>query len=96
MEKDMFEVLNATLHLRYSLIPYFYTQFSKATKYGTLPVRPLAFEFPEDSRTYKINNQWLWGDKLMVTIGTTQGGVSSTYLPKGEWYDFYRVSQRVF
>lgn len=44
MQKDTFEILNATLHLRYSLIPYFYTQFYKATKYGTIPIRPLAFE----------------------------------------------------
>lgn len=45
MQDDIYEVLNATLHLRYSLIPYFYTQFYKATKFGTLPVRPLAFEY---------------------------------------------------
>ena len=28
--------------------------------------------FPKDTRTYRINNQWLWGDKLMVTIGNQQ------------------------
>ena len=44
VKNEMFEVFNASLHLRYSLLPYFYTQFWKATKYGTVPVRPLAFE----------------------------------------------------
>lgn len=44
MRSEIFEILNATLYLRYSLMPYFYTQFYKATKYGTIPIRPLAFE----------------------------------------------------
>jgi len=44
MRPEIFEILNATLYLRYSLMPYFYTQFYKATKYGTIPIRPLAFE----------------------------------------------------
>lgn len=41
----MLEVLNSSLQLRYSLIPYFYTQLYKATKFGTVPIRPLAFEY---------------------------------------------------
>jgi alpha-glucosidase (family GH31 glycosyl hydrolase) len=43
-KNGMFEVLNSSLQLRYSLIPYFYTQLYKATKFGTVPIRPLAFE----------------------------------------------------
>jgi alpha-glucosidase (family GH31 glycosyl hydrolase) len=44
MAPDIFEILNATLYLRYSLMPYLYTQLYKATVFGTIPIRPLAFE----------------------------------------------------
>jgi alpha-glucosidase (family GH31 glycosyl hydrolase) len=89
-KNGLFEVLNASLHLRYSLMPYMYTQFWKATKYGTVPIRPIAFEFPADRRTYEINNQWMWGDMLMVTVSNAQSGTRAAYLPRGEWYEYYR------
>ena len=40
----LFDVFNSSMCLRYSLLPYLYTQLYKATRYGTVPVRPLAFE----------------------------------------------------
>jgi alpha-glucosidase (family GH31 glycosyl hydrolase) len=45
MKNSMFEVFNASVCLRYTILPYLYTQMYKATKYGTMPVRPLAFEY---------------------------------------------------
>ncbi|CAF0863003.1 unnamed protein product [Brachionus calyciflorus] len=89
-KNGLFDVLNSSICLRYSLLPYFYTQFYKAAAYGTPVVRPIAFEYPIDTRSYKIDNQWMWGDKLMVSIGTNQGGLSSIFFPKGDWYDYYR------
>ncbi len=44
VKNELQDVLNSSLYLRYSLLPYFYTQLFKATKYGTMAVRPLAFE----------------------------------------------------
>lgn len=37
----------------------------------------------------------MWGDALMVSVSTTPGGLGSVYLPRGEWYEFYRGSQRI-
>jgi alpha-glucosidase (family GH31 glycosyl hydrolase) len=71
MRPEIFDILNSTLYLRYSLIPFFYTELYRATKYGTIPIRPIAFQYPTDVRTFTINNQWMWGDKLMVTIGNS-------------------------
>ena len=57
--------------------------------------------FPDDPRTFRINNQWLWGDKLMVSVGINpvyklfKGGLSQVYLPKSEWYEYYRVSLNI-
>ena len=72
LRTGLFEVFNASVCLRYTLMPYLYTQMYMATKHGTVPVRPLAFEFPTDQRTFKIENQWMWGDKLMVAVATSQ------------------------
>ncbi|RNA12391.1 lysosomal alpha-glucosidase-like isoform X2, partial [Brachionus plicatilis] len=62
----------------------------KAAVYGSPVLRPLAFEFPSDVRSFSINNQFMWGDKLMVSIGTGLEGLSSIYFPRAEWYEFYR------
>ena len=42
--REYFEVLNATLYLRYSLLPYFYTQMYHASVSGIIPIRPLVFQ----------------------------------------------------
>lgn len=50
--------------------------------------------YPNDTRAHQVSNQWMWGDALMVSVPTTSGGLGSVYLPRGEWYEFYRGSQR--
>ena len=74
---------------RYALLPYWYTLFHEASVSGAPTMRPLWFEYPDDSETFTIDDQWLVGADILVKP-VTSPGVSATdvYLPGSEpWYD---------
>ncbi|CAH2008235.1 unnamed protein product [Acanthoscelides obtectus] len=82
------------LRIRYSLLPYLYTLFFKAYKYGETVSRPLFFEFTDDPKTYAIDTQFLWGPALMIIPVLQENHIFvNAYLPKGVWYDFYSRSE---
>ncbi|XP_057698351.1 lysosomal alpha-glucosidase [Corythoichthys intestinalis] len=82
--------MKKALLLRYSLFPLLYTLFHHAHAKGHTVARPLIFEFPKDTKTYKIDKQFLWGRSLLVTpvlepaVDFVEG-----YFPEGLWYDYY-------
>lgn len=48
--------------------------------------------FPQDTATYRLDRQFLWGRSLLVTPVLEPGVDSVTgYFPRGVWYDFYTV-----
>ncbi|XP_076621881.1 lysosomal alpha-glucosidase [Colletes latitarsis] len=78
------------LKIRYWLLPYLYTLFFRAHKFGETVARPLFFEFPDDPATYDIDTQFLWGRSLMIVPVLKENAVNvSAYLPRGLWYDLY-------
>ncbi|XP_017756803.1 PREDICTED: lysosomal alpha-glucosidase-like [Eufriesea mexicana] len=78
------------LTIRYWLLPYLYTLFFRAHKFGETVARPLFFEFFNDSATYDIDTQYLWGSSLMIIPVLEENKTEVTaYLPRGLWYNFY-------
>ena len=45
---------------------YLYTAFFQANTLGYPVFRPLWYEVPTDTVTFGINNQFMWGDNIMV------------------------------
>ena len=78
------------LELRYRLLPYLYTAVWQAHKNGIPIVRPLWFMYPKDRTTYDIEDQFLYGDSILVAPVLHRSVQSRTvYLPGGDdWYDF--------
>lgn len=60
--KDAFRRI---LGIRYSLIPYLYSELVKSAVRGTMMFRPLAFEYPRDKRA-AVEDQLLVGESLMI------------------------------
>ena len=68
------------LSIRYSLLPYYYTLFYKASRPvdganapSATVLRPLFFEFPNDLATYGIDRQFLVGSGFLVSPVLEQG-----------------------
>lgn len=97
-----YDALIRTNHLRYELMPYIYSMAARVWKDDYTMFRMLAFDFASDAKARELDDQFLFGDSLMVCPVTEPMyyGVASEpievpkareiYLPKGtNWYDFW-------
>lgn len=83
-----------SLNIRYFLLPYLYTLFYKSHFYGETVARPLFFEYPTDSNTYDIDEQFLWGKSLMIIpILYPNAYKANAYFPNDTWYDYFTGKQ---
>jgi len=79
--------------LRYRLMPYIYSLAWKVTSQGYTMMRPLIFDFQNDTMGYGIKDQFMFGPALLVNPVTAMGATSrSVYLPAGTWTDFWTGS----
>ncbi len=87
----LYEAINKkSIELRYTLMPYIYTQFYEASRSGIPVMRPLFFDFPDDESLLWSDRDFMFGDALLVAPvlwpGATTRGVR---LPPGEWYNYW-------
>ena len=76
--------------LRMSLLPYLYSAFVEYWKTGKPPIRALVLDYPEDIKTRMIDDEYLFGDSLLVCPLTYEEGIHrKVYLPNGNWYNFF-------
>ena len=90
-ETEMTRIRDA-VRLRYSYLPLWYTLFYEGEHSGTPPMRPLWYEFPEDVAAFKIDNQHMVGDALLVrTIYEKDVNSANVYFPGKDqiWYDIF-------
>lgn len=76
--------------LRYSLIPYIYTMARKTYDTGVGMARPLYYEHPEIDEAYQRENEYYFGDDILVApiVERSNFGTShkNIWLPEGEWW----------
>lgn len=82
--------VKATMKLRYTMLPYNYTLAWKNATQGEPLMRPLFYQYPADTVASRSEDEYFWGDGLLVAP-VLEKGLSQRliYFPKGEWYDFY-------
>jgi alpha-glucosidase (family GH31 glycosyl hydrolase) len=76
--------------LRYSLLPYIYSNAYQMNQTGEPLMRALVLDYQDDENVYETGDQYLFGKELMVCPVTTKGAQTRTvYLPEGEWYNWW-------
>ncbi|MEW6045767.1 MAG: TIM-barrel domain-containing protein [Bacillota bacterium] len=75
---------------RMNLLPYIWTAAERASTEGLPMMRPMFFDFPEDPECWKIDDQYMFGDAVMV-CPVLQPGVEQreVYFPEGTWVDLF-------
>ncbi|XP_017358744.1 sucrase-isomaltase, intestinal [Cebus imitator] len=85
------EMSRNILNIRYTLLPYFYTQMHEIHAHGGTVIRPLLHEFFNEKATWDIFKQFLWGPAFMVTPVLEPYVQSvSAYVPNARWFDYHR------
>lgn len=84
-----YPILCDLLGLRERMRPYIRRLMSEAHALGRPVMRTLFYEFPKDERAWEIEDQYMFGDALLVAPVLYAGQrARKVYLPKGaEWVD---------
>ena len=87
---DNFPTMLEAVRLRYSLFPYLYTMARKAYDTGISVCRPLYYEYPESEEAYVYENEYFFGDDILVVPITEAAveGISAKeiWFPEGKWW----------
>ena len=83
------------VNLRYQLMPYIYTAARQAYDTGISICRPLYYEWPEENEAYRAEQEYMFGDDILVspvvTAAEREGmAFHQTWLPEGQWFDVCR------
>lgn len=75
------------ISLRYLFLPYNYSLSFQQTKYGKPLMAPLYYYFSNDTVAAKIQDEYMWGENILVAPVLEKGVKTRRYyLPKGNWY----------
>ncbi|QQP39308.1 Sucraseisomaltase_ intestinallike [Caligus rogercresseyi] len=88
--KVAFNIRHA-LRLRYNLLPYLYTLFYNHRIYGSTVVRAMWNVFPRDLTCRGLDEQFMWGDGLLIAPVVAKGHTHKSVFFPGDgnrWYDF--------
>lgn len=83
------KIAKASIELKYQLHPYLYSYARESYDTGIPIMRPLVLEYPNDENTFNIDDQFMFGEALLIAPVVEKGAnVRSVYFPKGDWIDY--------
>jgi alpha-D-xyloside xylohydrolase len=74
--------------LKYGLMPYVYAQARLCSERGFPMLRTLFFEYPEDPTSWQVEDEYLFGESLLVAPLFEEHSSRYVYLPPGRWVDY--------
>ena len=81
---EAYGIIRRLLFLRERLRPYVMAQMREAAESGLPPMRPLFVDFPADPGSWDVEDQFLFGDDILVAPVCTEGArTRRVYLPAG-------------
>lgn len=95
---DHFLVMREAILLRYSLIPYLYTESRRTYETGLSICRPMYYDYPETPEAYEFTGEYLFGDKMLVApIATPVDSINMLaaqrlWIPPGDWIEWFTGS----
>jgi alpha-glucosidase len=92
--EETLDNIKPSMNLRYKLMPYLYSSFFESTQDGLPVMRSLAIDYTFDPEIYNdpFQNQFLFGQSIMVVPVLSTQTYAKMYLPKGLWYEMYTDS----
>lgn len=83
------DAFRQSAEMKYRLMPYVYAQAKYCTETGLPMVRALFIEFPDDPGAWLIEDQYLFGNDILVAPMFENAKNRNVYLPSGcKWIDY--------
>lgn len=83
---ENYEILKELVLLRNRLKPYICHYMEIASTEGKPIMRPMFFDYYDDSVCYELEDQYMFGEDILFAPITEQGCTKrNVYLPKGQW-----------
>jgi len=87
-------IMRSTYQLRYALQPYLYTEARRTYDTGVAFLRPLYYDWPDESAAYANKGEYVFGDQMLVAPITApvdqETGLASesVWIPDGHWIEW--------
>ena len=91
------DIVRRYIQFRYKLMPYIYSAFYRASQTG-LPVnRSLVLDYSYEQLIFdhKYDNEYMFGDAILVAPVKGDENVAKVFLPKGDWYSIFDDENRI-
>jgi alpha-D-xyloside xylohydrolase len=76
------------VELKYALMPYIYTEAQLSSARGWPMLRTLFFEYPTDPTSWLVEDEYMFGSRLLVAPLFDSVTTRRVYLPPGAWIDY--------
>jgi alpha-glucosidase len=100
--KNNEQIIKKDIEQRYKLLPYLYSAFYQCTQTGLPVSRTLAIDYTLDENVFdpRFQNEFMFGDALLIIPVESTKLTEDVYLPQGSWYrlntdEFYEGEQIV-
>jgi alpha-D-xyloside xylohydrolase len=91
---EVFVILRRFARLRERLRPYVAGLMRTAHDAGDPPMRPMFYDYPDQPRSWGVDDQYMFGPDLLVAPVTAAGVTArDVWLPAGAWVDAWSGSQ---
>ncbi len=86
--QEVEDLSRALIMERYRLVPYFYSLMEQASRTGAPVLRPLVYEFPQDTSSASIDDEVMVGPWLLYAPVLDRGATERRFsLPPGRWFE---------
>ena len=86
---EFIDYFRKAAELKYALMPYIIEESEVASANGWPMFRALLLEYPDDPGAWKVDNQYMFGSKIMVAPLLEPGSSRDVYLPGNQkWVDY--------
>lgn len=65
--EPIYDAIERTIHLRYAMLPYIYSTSWEVTNKQSSFMRALVMDFAQDKNVWDINDQFMFGNSILVT-----------------------------
>jgi alpha-glucosidase (family GH31 glycosyl hydrolase) len=89
-DNTIIPVFRKYTNTRMNLLPYIYSEARNSANGGAALMRAMFLDNQDDTSTYDLEEQYMFGRSLLVAPVMEEGQTSKdVYLPAGDWIDFW-------